>query len=154
MNGWACNANAFLRREKVRRFPQSGGPREANPDMRASGAPGLWAALLGEWRASGLREGIDACDGKGRLHYYPVGRGGAAFLPDGIFRLTAVNGAGVFVREGAWRVEGELLSVQIGESRGLFRCCVSAESLALSPERAFFRCAERLLHSPRLTRRA
>lgn len=117
--------------------------RDAAPDAQA---------LAGAWRACGLREGLDALDARGRLCYYPVGMGGADFLPDGAFRLTMAGGAGTFVREGHWRVEGGLLRVRVGGDCGVFRFSSRGGRLTLTPERAFYRRAARLLHRPEMER--
>lgn len=110
------------------------------------------AALAGRWRASGLREGLDLLNGRGRLCYYPVGRGGAAFLPDGVFRLTTLNGAGMIEREGCWEARDGRLSIRMDGGLAVYRWQAGDGRLLLTPEHAFYRCAARLLHSPQMSR--
>lgn len=127
----------------------------ARPDARpAPDAPDMLdkAALLGAWRASGRREGLDLADARGRLCYYPVGRGEIAFLPGGAFLLTLVNGAGTFCREGRWRMDGNLLILRVGRDEGGFRMRVAGGVLTLAPDRGRLRCPEKLLHWPEFER--
>ena len=111
-------------------------------------APPQARELIGFWRACGLCEGLDMRTADGRACYYPVGRGGVRFEADGRFRLTAVNGAGVFERTGSWALEGSVLHVRLGEDEGRYRLRLEGGALALAPDRTFLRCADKLLHGP------
>ena len=108
--------------------------------------------LIGEWRAAGLREGLDLRTPDGRMCYYPVGRGGVAFDADGTFRLRTVNAAGALARKGRWALDDGVLRVYLGGDEGRFRLRVEAGALRLAPDRAFARCADKLLHAPAFQR--
>ena len=106
------------------------------------------AQLIGEWRACGLREGLDMLREDGRLCYYPVGRGGITFLPGGVFRLTTVNAAGTLTREGRWSLNAGLVCVRMGEERGAYCADVACGRLTLAPERMLYRGESKRLHRP------
>jgi len=106
------------------------------------------AGLLGLWMACGQREGLDMMRGR-RLSYYPIGRGSMELFADGRVRYTTVNASGTYRRGGTYRLDARgRLRITIGEDAGLFRCAVSDGALRLSPDRAFFRVAEKRLHRP------
>ena len=88
----------------------------------------------------------------GRLCYYPVGRGGLSFEANGALRLTTVNAAGTFERGGSWWVDGDLLHIRLGRESGAYRFDLTGDYLRLIPERAFYGCADRLLHRPEFRR--
>ena len=108
--------------------------------------------LVGRWRASGLCEGLDMRGGNGRVSYYPVGRGGMALLQGGVFRLENINASGVFRREGEWSLKDGRLCIRLGDDIGWFCASLSDGRLTLLPERAHYRCAQRLLHRPTFER--
>ena len=108
-----------------------------------------WApALIGHWRAAGLREGLDLRTPDGRVCYYPVGRGGVSFGADGAFWIRAVIGGGTLEREGRWALRAGVLCVRLGGDEGRFHPYLEAGALRLAPDRAFLRCADKLLHAP------
>ncbi len=106
------------------------------------------APVKGTWYAAGRHEGLDMLV-RGRLCYYPIGRGFVRFEEEGRLLLTAINAAGTHVRCGRYGITEEgRLTVQIGEGCGSFFCIVSGESMTLCADRKFYRRNPKELHEP------